>query len=176
LDPTSRKGRDEKCVYHGLRNFITADPANHAVEMIAVAEYAVRSRDPINHYVLSWSTGEKPTPGQVETSMDILLEELWMSGHLVIYGLHADTGNHHLHIILNRVNPDTSKCVEINKGFDIKALHGAVTRIEQAHGWKPEQNALFVVTGDGGVERRGGRPGQTPLPGAIKGGPGTPDR
>jgi hypothetical protein len=154
LESEGRRGKHEKCVYHGARNFITEESNSQTAEMIAVAQDAVRSKDPINHYVLSWPADERPTVQQIESTMDIFLKEFKMEKHLVIYSLHIDTDNYHLHIVLNRVNPETSKCVEINRGFDIEALHLAVTKIEYAHGWKPEQNALFKVTEDGNIERR----------------------
>jgi hypothetical protein len=153
LEP-AREDRQEKCVYHGSRNFITDEVVSQKAEMAALAQDAVRSKDPINHYVLSWPAGEKPTPAQVDNAVDLLLEDFGTQDHQAIYGLHVDTDNYHLHIVLNRVHPETLKCVEINRGFDIEALHRTVAKIEQAQGWKPENNAVFRVGADGELEKR----------------------
>lgn len=143
----------EKCAYSNGRGFLTDSHQGQRAEMIALAQEAVRSKDPINHYVLSWREGEQPTPAQVEQAVDVLLDQMNLQGHQVIYGLHADTDNYHLHVAINRVHPDTLKPVEINKGFDIEALHQAVARIEQAQGWQREKNARYHIQ-DGGELKR----------------------
>jgi hypothetical protein len=153
LSPT-KEDEQEKCVYHGSRNFITVKPLSMMREMIALSQEAVRSKDPISHYVLSWKSGEVPAGEEIERTMDIFLKELEVEDHQVIYGLHSDTNNFHLHIVINRVHPDSLKCVQINNGFDIKAIHKAVAKIEATMGWKPEENALYEVMEDGRVVER----------------------
>lgn len=37
------------------------DPKSQTAEMIALSQEAVRSKDTINHYVLSWREGEQPS-------------------------------------------------------------------------------------------------------------------
>lgn len=143
----------EKCAYSNGRGFLTDSHQGQRAEMIALAQEAVRSKDPINHYVLSWREGEQPTPAQVEQAVDMLLDQMNLQGHQVIYGLHADTDNYHLHVAINRVHPDTLKPVEINNGFDIEALHQAVARIEQAQGWQREKNARYLVQETGELKR-----------------------
>ena len=46
--------------------------------MIALSEEAIRSSDPIEHYVLSWREGERPTPQHIEKAVDILMGEFGM--------------------------------------------------------------------------------------------------
>ena len=142
----------EKCIYAGARGFLTDTPAAQTAEMVALAEDAVRSRDPINHYVLSWREGEQPSPAQVEEVVDLLLGEMALEDHQAIYALHADTDNCHLHVIVNRVHPDTGRVKKVNRGFDIESLHRAVVRIEQAQGWTVEENKRYRMV-DGKLER-----------------------
>ena len=143
----------EKCLYAGARGFLTDTPTAQTAEMVALAEDAVRSPDPVNHYVLSWREGEQPSAKQVEEAVDILLAEMKLEDHQTIYGLHADTDNYHLHVIVNRVHPDTNKVKKINSGFDIESLHRAVVRIEHAQGWTVEENKRYRVNVDGKLER-----------------------
>ena len=143
----------EKCTYAGARGFLTDTPASQAAEMLALAEDAVRSPDPVSHYVLSWREGERPSPDQVEGAVDILLDEMKLKGHQVIYGLHADTDNEHLHVMVNRVDPDTEKVRKINRGFDIEAVHRAVVLIEQAQGWAVDDNKRYRLNRHGELER-----------------------
>ena len=142
----------EKCLYAGARGFLCDVPEAQTEEMLALARDAPRSRDPIAHWVLSWHADEHPTPAQVEELVDLLLDELGVAEHQVLYGLHADTDNTHLHVMLNRVHPDTLRAVEINGGFDVKALHKACARIEHAQGWRAERGARYRVNAANEVE------------------------
>ena len=148
-----RKDSTEKTIYTDARGFLAETPDGQAAEMLALAQEAVKSKDPINHYVLSWQEGEQPTPAQVEEAVTIFLDELGLKAHQAIYGLHADTDNMHLHIMVNRVNPDTLHVVKPNRGFDIEAAHKAVARIEQAQGWEREQHGRYQVQADGTVSK-----------------------
>jgi len=151
LEP-EKKNAQEKCIYYGARNFTNEDPYVQTSEMIDLAEKS-RSPDPIVHYVLSWPEDEKPTNELVEEAVDIFLKELKMKDHQTIYGLHADTDNYHLHIEINRVHPENHKCIEINNGFDIEAIHIAKARIEIAQGWRIENDTRYKFLEDGKAVR-----------------------
>lgn len=140
-----RAGSDEKCVYAGARGFLSTDLESQKAEMLALAQEAVRSKDTLNHYVISWREGEQPSPRQVEEAIDIFLDELGLQDHQAIYGLHADTDNLHLHLAVNRVHPETLKVIKPNKGFDIEAAHRAIARIEHAQGWQREHHGRYQV-------------------------------
>lgn len=148
-----REHSNEKCIHSGGRGFICDDHQSQKAEMLALSQEAVRSKDTINHYVLSWREGEQPSPEQVERGVSIFMEELGVQGHQAIYGLHSDTDNIHLHIAINRVHPETLKMVEINKGFDIEAAHKAIARIEHEQGWQREQNGRYQVLENGELGR-----------------------
>ena len=147
------KSNTEKTIYTSARGFLAETPEGRAAEMIALAQEAVKSKDPVTHYMLSWQEGEQPTPAQVEEAVTLFLAELGLKEHQAIYGLHADTDNMHLHIMVNRVDPDTLHVVKPNKGFDIEAVHKAVARIEHAQGWEREKNGRYQVQEDGTVSR-----------------------
>ena len=168
--------KTEKCAYYGARQFFSDDPAVQALEMVELAEAAVRSPDPITHYVLSWRKGERPSAEQVEQAVDLLLQELditaadrkrpkayrpaahTLEDHQVVYGLHIDTDNVHLHVMFNRAyqdseDPDRVRVAEINCGFDVEAGHRAGVRIEQAQGWEVEANKRYRIREDDTLER-----------------------
>jgi hypothetical protein len=153
IDEPERSNDHEKCIYSEGRGFLSDTHEGRKAEMIALAQEAVRSHDPINHYVLSWREGEQPTHQNVEQAVDILLDELGLKGHQCVYGLHADTDNIHLHIAVNRVHPDSLKVIKPNKGFDIEAVHKAVARIEHAQGWEREKNGRYQVLENGDLGR-----------------------
>jgi hypothetical protein len=144
LSPEKENGT-EKCVYSGTRGFLSDKFFAQRAEMIALSEEAIRSKDPVEHYVLSWREGERPTPAHIEKAVDSLLAEFGMEDHQCIYGLHQDTDNFHLHIMLNRADPLSGRAERINKGFDVEALHRAVARIEHNQGWTREEHARYAV-------------------------------
>ena len=145
------ENKSEKCVYYGARGFFAKTVQGQIAEMVALALDAPRSHDPIEHYVLSWSKGERPTPAQIEKAVDFLMAEGEVKGHQMLFALHADTDNWHIHLMLNRVHPETLKVVKINGGFDKIVLHRACARIEHAQGWKREENALYRVDAENKV-------------------------
>ena len=144
---------DEKVLYANGRAFLCDDHAAQREEMVALAAESVRSKNPVNHYVISWREGEQPSPEQVEEAVSIFTEELGLREHQAIYALHKDTDNIHLHIAINRVHPETLKAVKINNGFDIEAAHKAIARIEHAQGWQREQNGRYQVLENGELGR-----------------------
>ncbi|MEN9544373.1 MAG: hypothetical protein RLZZ598_1206 [Pseudomonadota bacterium] len=76
----ARKDSTEKTIYTEARGFLAETPEGQTAEMLALEQEAVKSKDPINHYVLSWQEGEQPTPAQVEEAVTIFLDELGLKG------------------------------------------------------------------------------------------------
>ena len=143
----------EKCIQVVAHGFLSNDREVQIAEMVALAQDATRSGDPILHVVLSWQRSERPTPDQVKETVDIVRKELDVPRHQILAALHSDTDNVHLHLMLNRTDPDTLKVTKINGGFDVKALHRVVARVEHVQGWKPQKNARYRVDGRGNVVR-----------------------
>jgi hypothetical protein len=65
-----REGSDEKCLYAGARGFLTDAPQPDGGDGGLVWD-AVRSRDPVNHYVWLARGGSSPAQGGMACS--------WMS-------------------------------------------------------------------------------------------------
>ena len=144
---------EEKILYSNGRGFLCDDHKSQQAEMIALASEAVRSQNPVAHYVMSWHEGEQPSPKQVEEAVSLFLDELGLKDHQAIYALHKDTDNIHLHIAVNRVHPESLKVIKTNKGFDIEAAHKAIARIEHAQGWQREQNGRYALLENGELGR-----------------------
>ena len=84
-NPELENGK-EKCIHFEADNFITDEMDSQIQEMIALATAAVRSKDPIDHYVLSWQEGETPTVEQAREAVQITMKHLGLEGHQVISG------------------------------------------------------------------------------------------
>jgi hypothetical protein len=119
-------------------------------EMIALAMEATRSKDPVDHWLMSWKEGEQPTHAQCNEAIEILKKHLGMSSdHLVSYALHRNTENYHLHAVLNRVDPNTMRVTD--KGWCIDKAHKAIAEIVHTQGWEQEDNARYIANSSGEV-------------------------
>jgi hypothetical protein len=142
----------EKVLHAGSRGFTARSFAGQQAEMVAIAMESVRSANPVTHWVLSWREGEVPTQEQVERAIDLFLLEQGLSGHQVMYGVHQDTDNVHLHIVVNRVHPVGLRVAKPNGGFDREATARAIAMIESEQGWLSERRARYRVR-DGALMR-----------------------
>ena len=110
--------------------------------MIALAGEATRSKDPIDHWLLSWKAGEQPSAAECRDAVEILKRHLGMSAdHQSICALHSNTENLHLHIVMNRTDPETFRVAD--NGWSIDRAHQALAEIVQRQGWEQEANALY---------------------------------
>ena len=148
------KNPEEKIEYAGGRNFFSSTHVGQKAEMIALARESVRSRMPVQHWMFSWREGEQPTRKQVEEVVDMFLEKMGLAGHQTVFGLHYDTDNYHLHIAVNRMNPETEKVVLPFNGLDIREAHKVLALIEHQQGWASEEKALYSVLENGELARR----------------------
>jgi len=155
LDYIEADGRADaqKAEYIGANgNFYSESLQGQRAEMFALAIEATRSRDPVDHWLLSWKEGEQPTQAQCNEAVEILKRHLGMSSeHLAVFALHRNTENYHLHVVLNRVHPDTLRVED--KGWCIDKAHKAIAEIIRAQGWEAERNARYVADRSGQVTR-----------------------
>ena len=136
------------------RNFLSSTHVGQKTEMIALARESSHSRMPVSHWIFSWQEGEQSTREQVEEVVDLFLEKMELTGHQTVYGLHYDTDNYHLHIAVNRMNPETGKVVLPFNGLDIREAHKIVAFVEHKQGWASEESTLYAVLENGELARR----------------------
>jgi hypothetical protein len=79
------------------------------------------------------------------------LKELGLEGCQAHYALHRNTQNLHLHLCVNRIDPETYRARDPAHGWTKKALERAARKIEMAQGWVVEQTGRFAVTPDGEI-------------------------
>jgi hypothetical protein len=155
LDYIEADGRAnaQKAEYIGASgNFYSDSQQGQRTEMVALAIEATRSKDPVDHWLLSWKEGEQPTQAQCNEALEILKRHLGMSSeHLAVFALHRNTENYHLHVVLNRVHPDTLRVED--KGWCIDKAHKAIAEIIHAQGWEAEKNARYLAGRNGEVIR-----------------------
>ena len=133
----------EKLAYSGTLNFLTSTRAAQKNEMIALAEESIQSKMPLTHWVLSWKDGEQPTSEKVDFAVRYFLQLMEWKEHQAFYAVHKNTSNLHVHIVVNRVHPDTLKVHRPNRGFDIDRAHLAIAKLERIQGWASEENSTY---------------------------------
>jgi Relaxase/Mobilisation nuclease domain/Large polyvalent protein-associated domain 7 len=146
-------GDGEKVEHRGALNLLNIDHHGQVQEMIDLAETAKRSPQPVQHWILSWRENEQPTTAQADEAVRMFIAEMGLADHQAIYALHRNTNIWHVHVAVNRVNPETEKLVTVNKGFDHEIAHRAIARIEQRQRWEPVPHPLYDARPDGEIER-----------------------
>ena len=110
-------------------------------EFALIASMAKKSTTPVMHFILSWHEEEMPTAEQADEAVRIFCRELGVEDYAVVYAMHDNTRNRHLHIAVNRAHPDTGKVLDIHRS--VEKAHRALAYIERAQGWQKEANAIF---------------------------------
>ncbi|WP_420441247.1 relaxase/mobilization nuclease domain-containing protein [Candidatus Palauibacter sp.] len=68
---------------------------------------------PVLHYSLSWARDETPDRQEMSRAVDGSLEALGLEGHEALIVAHEDTRHPHVHVIANRVDPETGKAATL---------------------------------------------------------------
>lgn len=147
-----RTGHSAGAVLHiGMQNVNAAETA--AREMEALALENTRSKNPAMHFILSWREMEVPTAQQVDEAVQIALHELDLQGCQALWALQSDTENLHVHVMVNRIDPETYRAIQPAGNWTKKALERAARKIELAQGWQIEQTGRYDVVNGHVVEK-----------------------
>ena len=109
-------------------------------EMRAVASENLRVKDPVYHYQLCWQENEFPEKDQWKAAVEKSIRALGFGEHQYIIAPHNDTDHFHVHVMVNRVHPDTYRAHYPE--FSKRSLDQAMREIEAEQGWK-ESKGLF---------------------------------
>ena len=91
------------------RNLPTDDPDLAARIMRATSAQNVRVKDPVYHLALSFDPGDTVDRAGMERVADRVLEALHLQEHQVLIVAHADREHAHMHLMVNRVHPETGR-------------------------------------------------------------------
>lgn len=148
----------ERVAFAQTVNLPTADPekamgwmahtALRQAEIKAAAGGVAKGRklrDPVYAYSLSWSPDEQPTREQMLAAGMETLKRLGLDGHEAVLIAHKDEPHPHLHVIVNRVNPETGIAAKLSN--DHLTLSTWAEEYERAQGkilceQRVENNAL----------------------------------
>ena len=134
----------------GTRNFVERGPfvlsndllsiETAATEMRAVASQNPLVKKPLMHFQLAWKPGEKPTQAEWQISAERAIGALGFKQHQYVIVAHEDKEHFHVHVMLNRVHPETLKAH--NPRLSLLTLHRVARELEHEFGWS-EISGLF---------------------------------
>lgn len=116
---------DERVWFTDTRNCVSQDPDAALIEMWRTAEdqawlkkqAGVRSSgrrcdDPVKTFALAWHKDDAPTPEHMIQSADAFLKHMGWEQHQAVFIGHRDTEHLHLHVIVNRVHPESGRTID----------------------------------------------------------------
>lgn len=97
------------------------DAREYAQDVAAVFDDQVRQcRDrgrfhgnPVYHVAITWREGEHPTLPQVERASRHVMRALGFGESQAVWAIHRDTGNDHVHLVINRVHPTRFTAIDV---------------------------------------------------------------
>ena len=138
--------QEHKLLFSGAINMIQEDCQHKdavIAEQMALASES-KSPNPMLHHVISVREHEncKLDEEMARKIVENFMESLELGGYTAVYAVHQDTDHRHLHIAINRVNPDTYIAKDLKR--DILQAHKAIAKIEAELGFTSEKNAKYV--------------------------------
>src|SRR5262245_25268722 len=90
-------------------NLATADPELAAKIMEATAKQSAKVEKPVYHASINWHPDETPSQAEMKEIARRALKLMELEEHQALVVGHGDTVHRHLHMMVNRVHPDTGK-------------------------------------------------------------------
>lgn len=87
---------------------------------------------PVKHLSLNWAPDENPSREQMIAATEDFLKYMKWQEHQALLVAHDDKEHHHVHVMLNRVNPTTG--MALDDGFEKKRAQDWALEYERSHG------------------------------------------
>ena len=110
----------------------TAKAAPELKRLAGVSSAGRKLEKPVYHYTLAWEKTERPSAAEMSRAADESLKALGMEDRQALIVAHRDKAHPHLHVIVNRVAPETGKAA--SRGNDRLKLSRWAERWEREHG------------------------------------------
>jgi hypothetical protein len=104
-----------------------------AIQMEGIAFLNPRCKDALCHYELAWPPGERPTRPQWADCALHTLRELGYQGHQYLVVAHDDKKHFHIHIMVNKVHPETYRAHTPYRNW--LTLDAAMRALEAKYCW-----------------------------------------
>ncbi len=107
----------ERLAWMETRNLFVDDPDRIPSMMRATAAQSKKCQKPVYHMIISWRPDEAPSDVTMREVADRALFDLGLNEHQAVLAAHRDTNHRHLHILVNRVHPETGKAWHTSKDW-----------------------------------------------------------
>ena len=141
----------ERVAWTAGRNLGTDDPELAATLMQATAEQNLRARSPVYHLTISFDRNDPVTPEQMQAVADRVLRDLGLSEHQALLVAHQDRSHPHVHVMVNRVHPETG--VAWDRWKDRPRIEQTLRELERELGLREVAGRLYQLDGQEPPER-----------------------
>lgn len=119
--------------------------------MQATAEQNLRARSPVYHLTISFDRNDTSTPEQMQAVADRVLRDLGLSEHQALLVAHRDRSHPHVHVMVNRVHPETG--VAWDRWKDRPRIEQTLRELERELGLREVEGRLYQLDGQEPPER-----------------------
>lgn len=109
INGRERPPHPDRVAWVRAHNLGTDDPMLAAKVMTATAEQSRRCRNACYHTIIAWRDDERPTPEIMQEIAARTLDLAGLGAHQALVMGHGDKAHPHLHMMINRVHPDTGR-------------------------------------------------------------------
>jgi hypothetical protein len=147
-----RSGEEtERVAWAAGRHLGTDDPELAAALMQVTADQNVRVEAPVYHLTISFDPSDTVTRERMEAVADRVLADLGLSEHQALLVAHQDRAHQHVHLMVNRVHPETGLAWE--RWQDRPRIERSLRELEQALGLRAVAGRLYQLEGQERPER-----------------------
>lgn len=129
-----RGDEHERVAWIEAHNLMETDPERAARLMRATAEQNPRVTKPVYHLSVSFAPEDRVGPAEMRRVADRLLRDLGLGEHQALVIAHRDTPHQHLHLMINRVHPETGRAW--HTGHDYARIERLLRSLERDLGIK----------------------------------------
>lgn len=108
----------ERLAWMETRNLFVDDMEKVPRMMRATAAQSRKCQKPVYHFLVSWREDEAPADVTMRLVADQALADLGLGEHQAVLAAHRDTRHRHLHILVNRVHPETGRAWHTGKDWE----------------------------------------------------------
>ena len=108
--------------------------------------------NPVYHVAINWQEGERPTASQAERACRHVMQSLGYSDHQAAWAIHRDTDIDHVHLVINRVHPETLRAVSPPFKKDYLILDRCMRELELEFGHQRANGPFITLDSDAGPQ------------------------
>ena len=171
-----RSGEEtERVAWTVGRNLGLDDPELAAVLMQATADENARVEVPVYHVTINFDPNDPVTPAEMQAVADRVLRDLGLAEHQALMVAHQDHAHAHVHLMVNRVHPETGAAWE--RWQDRPQIERTLRELERDLGLREVAGRLYQLEGQeapepaqltSGERRQAERTGEPALPDRVR--------